>query len=63
VAVLDRAVQDALGRGDLRGTGLPAKVQREAHAWLTGQGAEELLALAGYEAEVVLRQVRRVLDG
>ena len=61
-AVLERAISDALGHGDLRGTGMPAKVQSEARSWLSGRGAEELLALGGYEAEVVLRQVRRILE-
>jgi hypothetical protein len=62
-AVLTRAVHDALGRGDVRGDGQPARVQQDARAWLMAErGAAALLELAGLEADVILRQVRRVLD-
>ena len=65
IAVLQRAVSDACGQGQMRGDErLPAdRTQREARSWLLGRGAEELLALAGYDADPVLRQVRRVLEG
>ena len=63
-AVLERAIADAHGSPHMRGADRSVdRLQDEARAWLTGTGAAELLALAGYEPDVVLRQVRRVLDG
>jgi hypothetical protein len=63
LAVLERAISDAQGLCHMRGDDRPAdRVQREARAWLTGQGAVELLSLAGYDPDPVLRQVRRVLE-
>jgi hypothetical protein len=58
-----RAILDATGKGDLRGDGLSPHVREAARTWILGRGAEDLLSLAGLDSDVVLRQVRRVLDG
>lgn len=60
-AILERAVQDALGHGPTRGTPCHTQAQREARAWLSGRGATALLELAGYESAVVLQRVRSLL--
>lgn len=62
-AIFERALADATETSSIRNDRPMANHQHDALSWLTGQGAAALLELAGYEAEVVLRQVRRVLDG
>jgi hypothetical protein len=63
-AILERAVQDALGHTIARGDADPRRTQSEARAWLLAErGVADLIALAGFDPDVVLRRVRRVLDG
>jgi hypothetical protein len=65
IAVVQRAIADACGHVHMRGADKSGdRLEAEAKLWLAGRGAEEWLALADYDPELILPQVRRrVLGG
>ena len=61
-AILHRAVEDAQGRCVHPGNRAPGQIEVEARAWLQdGWAMTDLLELAGWDAEPVIRRVRRLL--
>lgn len=62
-AIITRAVSDALGFVSPARHVSPATLQEEAVAWITeGEGIKELLELGGFDAEPVVRAIRRCLE-
>jgi hypothetical protein len=61
IAIVKQAVQDATGPVLAPGPVSPAPVRAEALAWLQDETAgADLLALAGYDAALVLPRLRRL---
>ena len=59
-AIVRRAVEDAQGHVIYPGNRPPAQIEREARAWLAeGGGLAELLELAGFDSELVMRRVQQ----
>jgi hypothetical protein len=62
LAILHRAVQDALGHCGSPGAQSPEQIQAEARRWLADERAvAALVELCGLDAAPVLRRVRRLL--
>jgi hypothetical protein len=59
LAIVHRAWRDATGHCDSPGHSTPEKIRSEAIAWLQDEDTvTELLELAGFDADLVLRRLR-----